>query len=42
MSRSIKVLIISPVQAEPLTPIVRQVMEANIPVVTHDREGTPQ
>jgi ribose transport system substrate-binding protein len=38
MSRSIKVLIISPVQAEPLTPIVRQVMEANIPVVTLDRE----
>jgi len=38
MSRGIKVLIISPVQAEPLTPIVRHVMEANIPVVTLDRE----
>src|SRR6516165_7671498 len=38
ISRGIKVLIISPVQAEPLTPIVRQVMEANIPVVTLDRE----
>src|SRR6266436_8478411 len=38
MSRSIKVLIISPVQAEPLTPIVRKVMEANISVVTLDRE----
>jgi ribose transport system substrate-binding protein len=38
MSRGIKVLIISPVQAEPVTPIVRHVMEANIPVVTLDRE----
>jgi len=38
MSRGIKALIISPVQAEPLTPIVRHVMEANIPVVTLDRE----
>src|SRR6516162_8290342 len=38
MSRGIKVLIISSVQAEPLTPVVRQVMEANIPVVTLDRE----
>jgi ribose transport system substrate-binding protein len=38
MSRGIKVLIISPVQAEPLTPIVRKVMAANIPVVTLDRE----
>ena len=34
----LKVLIISPVQALPLTPIVKQVMEANIPVVTLDRE----
>jgi ribose transport system substrate-binding protein len=42
MSQGIKVLIISPVQAEPLTPIVRRVMEANIPVVTLDREvNTP-
>ena len=38
MTRGIKVLIISPVQAQPLTPIVKQVMEANIPVVTLDRE----
>ena len=38
ISQGIKVLIISPVQAEPLTPIVRKVMEANIPVVTLDRE----
>src|SRR5215469_2892928 len=38
MKQGIKVLIISPVQAEPLTPIVQQVMQANIPVVTLDRE----
>jgi ribose transport system substrate-binding protein len=38
MARGIKVLIISPVQAEPLTPIVNEVMEAKIPVVTLDRE----
>src|SRR6478609_8523455 len=38
MTRGIKVLIISPVQAEPLTPIVKQAMDANIPVVTLDRE----
>ena len=38
LSRGIKVLIISPVQAEPLTPIVKQAMDANIPVVTLDRE----
>jgi ribose transport system substrate-binding protein len=38
MAQGIKVLIISPVQAEPLTPIVKQVMDANIPVVTLDRE----
>jgi ribose transport system substrate-binding protein len=38
MTQRIKVLIISPVQAEPLTPIVKQVMDANIPVVTLDRE----
>ena len=38
MTQGIKVLIISPVQAEPLTPIVQQVMQANIPVVTLDRE----
>jgi len=38
MARGIKVLIISPVQTQPLTPIVKQVMEANIPVVTLDRE----
>jgi ribose transport system substrate-binding protein len=38
MAQGIKVLIISPVQAEPLTPIVNEVMQANIPVVTLDRE----
>ena len=38
IKQGIKVLIISPVQAEPLTPIVQQVMQANIPVVTLDRE----
>ena len=38
MARGIKLLIISPVQAEPLTPIVKQVMDANIPVVSLDRE----
>jgi ribose transport system substrate-binding protein len=38
MTQGIKVLIISPVQAEPLTSIVNQVMQANIPVVTLDRE----
>src|ERR1700746_24766 len=37
MARGMKVLIISPVQAEPLTPIVNEVMQANIPVVTLDR-----
>ena len=38
MAQGLKALIISPVQAEPLTPIVKQVMEANIPVVSLDRE----
>lgn len=38
MTRGIKVLIISPVQAEPLTSVVEEVMRANIPVVTLDRE----
>jgi ribose transport system substrate-binding protein len=38
MTRNIKVLVISPVQAEPLTPVVKQVMQANIPVVTLDRD----
>jgi len=38
MTRGIKVLIISPLQAQALTPIVKQVMEAKIPVVTLDRE----
>ena len=42
ISQGVKVLIISPVQAEPLTPIVRQVMEGNTPVITLDREvNTP-
>ena len=38
MTRGIKVLIISPLQAQALTPIIKQVMEAKIPVVTLDRE----
>jgi ribose transport system substrate-binding protein len=38
ISRGIKVLVISPLQAQALTPIVKQAMEANIPVVTLDRE----
>jgi ribose transport system substrate-binding protein len=38
LARGIKVLIISPVQAEPLTSVVAEVMRANIPVVTLDRE----
>jgi ribose transport system substrate-binding protein len=37
ISRGIKVLVISPLQAQALTPIVKQAMEANIPVVTLDR-----
>jgi ribose transport system substrate-binding protein len=37
LSRGIKVLVISPLQAQALTPIVKQAMEANIPVVTLDR-----
>ena len=42
ISQGVKALIISPVQAEQLTPIVRQVMEGNIPVITLDREvNTP-
>jgi ribose transport system substrate-binding protein len=38
MARGVKVLIISPLQAQALTPIVKQVMDAKIPVVTLDRE----
>jgi ribose transport system substrate-binding protein len=38
MTRGIKVLIISPLQAQALTPVVKQAMEAKIPVVTLDRE----
>jgi ribose transport system substrate-binding protein len=37
ISRGIKVLVISPLQAQALTPIVKQAMEANIPVITLDR-----
>jgi ribose transport system substrate-binding protein len=37
MTRGIKVLIISPLQAQALTPIVKRVMAAKIPVVTLDR-----
>src|SRR5260221_8316925 len=36
MARGIKVLIISPLQAQALTPIVKQGMDAKIPVVTLD------
>jgi ribose transport system substrate-binding protein len=38
MARGIQVLIISPLQAQALTPVVKQAMEAKIPVVTLDRE----
>jgi ribose transport system substrate-binding protein len=38
MTRRIKVLVISPLQAQALTPVVKQVMEAKIPVITLDRE----
>ena len=38
MSRGIKVLVISPLQAQALTPIVKQALAAKIPVVTLDRE----
>src|SRR5215469_8212697 len=38
ITRGIKVLMISPLQAQALTPIVKQVMDAKIPVVTLDRE----
>ena len=38
MSRGISVLVISPLQAQALTPVVIQVMQAKIPVVTLDRE----
>lgn len=36
--RGIKVLVVSPLQAQALTPIVKQVMDTKIPVVTLDRE----
>jgi ribose transport system substrate-binding protein len=38
MARGIKVLLMSPVTAEALTPVVTQVMDAGIPVVTMDRK----
>ena len=38
MTRGIKVLIISPLQAQALTPVVKEAMDAKIPVVTLDRE----
>jgi ribose transport system substrate-binding protein len=38
MARGVKVLIISPVTAEALTPVVKQAMTAGIPVVTLDRK----
>ena len=37
ISRGIKVLVISPLQAQALTPIVKQAMDASIPVITLDR-----
>src|SRR6201993_3859454 len=37
ISRGIKVLVISPLQAQALTPVGKQAMEANIPVITLDR-----
>lgn len=38
MAKSVDVLLISPVTAEALTPVVKQVMDAGIPVVTMDRK----
>jgi ribose transport system substrate-binding protein len=38
MARGIKVLVISPLQAQALTPIVKQALDAKIPVITLDRE----
>src|SRR5262245_56081905 len=38
MAQGIKVLIISPVTADALTPVVKQAMDAGIPVVTLDRK----
>jgi ribose transport system substrate-binding protein len=42
IARGVKVLIISPVTADALTPVVKQAMDAGIPVVTLDRKvNTP-
>ena len=38
MARGIDILLISPVTAEALTPVVKQVMDAGTPVVTMDRK----
>jgi ribose transport system substrate-binding protein len=38
MARGVDVLLISPVTAEALTPVVKQVMDAGTPVVTMDRK----
>ena len=38
IAQGIKVLIISPVTADALTPVVKQAMDAGIPVVTLDRK----
>jgi ribose transport system substrate-binding protein len=38
IARGVKVLVISPVTAEALTPVVKQAMSAGIPVVTLDRK----
>jgi ribose transport system substrate-binding protein len=42
LARGVECLILTPVQAEPLTPIVEQAMEAGVTVITLDREvNTP-
>jgi ribose transport system substrate-binding protein len=38
IAKQVKVLLISPVTAEALTPVVKQAMDAGIPVVTMDRK----
>ena len=38
IAQGIKILIISPVTADALTPVVKQAMDAGIPVVTLDRK----
>ena len=38
IAQGVKILIISPVTADALTPVVKQAMDAGIPVVTLDRK----